>query len=187
MNIKEHLNPIDEIEKPRKFSVTDIINSEKLTKTEHEVIYSTSRGLSIDQIANERLISPFTVRAFHRGILKNYGANNISHAVRLGIEMGDIPFELNPDSALDISPYEKKALEFVSLGFIAVEAANCRDISTRTANYYVQAARRTLNANNHPHMVRRGFELGLIEYSSSESGISALGIMAMMSEYDEPS
>ncbi len=132
-------------------------------------------------IAEELYVAPATVRGYMRNIHIKYGVSSTAHATRVAIERGDLSFVLDEEPARTLTELELKSLEFASLGFTAVAAAEARNVSVNTIRTQQKSVLSKLTTHSITKAVRRGFELGYFCYPVKDSGLSALGNMALMS------
>jgi len=79
----------------------------KLSKREKEVLNLASLGGTSKSIGKELSISPKTVEVHIYSLRKKLGAKNIQHAVRLGIEIGQV--ELEPCARVKIRKMDAEA------------------------------------------------------------------------------
>lgn len=67
----------------------------QLTPREKQIIELISKGQTSKVIAKDLGISQRTVDAHRSNIMQKYQVKNLAHAVRLGIERGDIGIKLD--------------------------------------------------------------------------------------------
>lgn len=159
----------------------------KLTPVEKDEIFAAARGLDSEGSAAERGTSMHTARKHRNNIIQKFGTSGFVHVMRLAREAGILmtpedrttvaPQEKNDVESIVpkqtpnrfLSPSESTVLDLVSYGLSAADIANKLGVSVYTIRKHQNNGYRKLKVQNAAGAVQKGFELGILKPSQSES------------------
>lgn len=156
-----------------------------LTAIEKAVIESISLGMTTLEAARQRFVSPNTIKFHLASIYTKTQASNNAHAVRIGIERGDIEIEqLENPFVFRLTSRDLEVLELMSLGFNRQTAAQSLGVSQESIKFQLKQVRRKLLARNAPHAVRRAFEYGYFPFPTAREEVSNWRIVSLLLDND---
>jgi DNA-binding CsgD family transcriptional regulator len=142
-------------------SELDVHSAEPLSETERQVLGLVSQGAMLNDIAESLSIPYEAAKTVLSDIYTKTGAVNRPHAVRLGIEWGDIDLNTKDvGEAPVLTALESLTLELGSFGLLVRETAQYRGVSPETVKTTNQNLIVKLQARNLAHAVLRAFETG---------------------------
>ena len=135
-----------------------------LTPLQVDELKQVSLGTTVSAQENALGVSQKTVGANRHDISEKLGVKTIAQAVRISIEAGIIPIEVDEEAqAPKLKPRTIKVLSLISEGLINEEIAQNMKVHRNTVVNHVDKIKQELTAENRPHAVRRAFETGVFE------------------------
>ncbi len=125
-------------------------------------LVNASRGLRAEETNDWRYLSAGTVRNYRSKIIHALKARNMSHAVRIGFEIGILEAQLYTGPENPITPHQAEILDLVSQGYESDEIADVLPFTHKTVYNNRSFILRRLSARTMPHAVRLGVESGII-------------------------
>lgn len=135
-----------------------------LTAFELIELEAASRGLTTNEAAKDRWVTPDAVRELRNKVLKKLNTHSMAAAVRESIERDILQIDKKerPDW-LVLTPAELEVLELASLGKSNEASAEARNCSITTVKMHRKSIHRKLEVGTIAGAVRLGFEYGFLQ------------------------
>lgn len=139
-----------------------------LSLREMEVLELLSFGHTTDEVGIQMYISPHTVKSHCRGILTKLGVFSRAGAVRAGFERGVLTTStLSEKGRPTFTDRHKEIFMLLSYGFTDSSIGSALGLSVETIKSHLKKIKRDTDALSRAHMVRIGFEQGILSDQDS--------------------
>lgn len=139
--------------------------SSELINEEVAVLSLISKGNTLAQTARQLGIDKGEVESLRGSAMSKYGSGSVTATVNKAIKDGTIPVEVSPDPevAARLTAVDRRVLELYARGVTNHDLASQIGKHVKVLERYHDGLLERAGAWNRPQLVRRGYELGILD------------------------
>jgi DNA-binding NarL/FixJ family response regulator len=142
-----------------------------LTPFETQITRVTSLGVTVKQAAESLLVDPKIIHNKRQIIPEKLEVVNMAEAVNYQIEHGHLLYrrKAQPKIVESLNVRDRLYINLIAQGWTDAEIADRFEQSPKEINNYNQGLMKRAHAHKRPNLVRRGWEMGVIQPNNSSS------------------